>query len=82
MLKLVEDVHKRFPDLLIVACGGIFSGEDAWKAYQKGATLVSLYTALTFRVFGLVKEIHDVLKKKLEGITLVDFIEKRDAGLR
>jgi dihydroorotate dehydrogenase len=82
MLKLVEDVHKRFPDLLIVACGGIFSGEDAWKAYQKGATLVSLYTALTFRGFGLVKEIHDVLKKKLEGRTLVDFIEKRDSGLR
>ncbi|MEW6605165.1 MAG: hypothetical protein AB1351_10835, partial [Thermoproteota archaeon] len=82
MLKLVEDVHRAFPDLAIIACGGIFSGEDAWKAYEKGATLVSLYTALTFYGFGLVRDIHDVLKKKLENETLQDFIEKRDASIR
>lgn len=79
MLKLVEDVHVRFPRLAIVACGGIFSGQDAWRAYEKGATLVSLYTALTFRGFGVVKEIHDDLKKKLAGSSLMDFIEKRDS---
>jgi dihydroorotate dehydrogenase len=79
MLKLVEDVHRAFPDLAIIACGGIFSGEDAWKAYEKGATLVSLYTALTFYGFGVVREIHDILKKKLGKETLQGFIEKRDA---
>jgi dihydroorotate dehydrogenase len=79
MLKLVEDVHRAFADLAIIACGGIFSGEDAWKAYEKGATLVSLYTALTFYGFGVVREIHDVLKKKLGKETLQGFIEKRDA---
>jgi dihydroorotate dehydrogenase len=79
MLQLVEDVHRAFPDLAIVACGGIFSGEDAWKAYEKGATLVSLYTALTFNGFGVVRDIHDVLKKKLGKETLQGFIEKRDA---
>ncbi|HEY7734438.1 MAG TPA: hypothetical protein VIB07_06560 [Nitrososphaera sp.] len=78
MLKLVEDVHKAFPDLPIIACGGIFSGEDAWKAYEKGATLVSLYTALTFYGFGVVREIHEVLKKKLGDQTLQDFLDKRD----
>jgi dihydroorotate dehydrogenase len=82
MLKLVEDVHRAFPDLAIIACGGIFSGEDAWKAYQKGATLVSMYTALTFNGFGLVREIHDTLKKKLGGETLQGYIEKRDARAR
>lgn len=85
MLRLVEDVHRAFPGLSIVACGGIFSGEDAWKAYEKGATLVSLYTALTFYGFGLVRDIHDVLKKKLgneAATTLQDFIEKRDASIR
>jgi len=85
MLRLVEDVHRAFPGLSIVACGGIFSGEDAWKAYEKGATLVSLYTALTFYGFGLVRDIHDVLKKKLgneTATTLQDFIEKRDASIR
>lgn len=79
MLKMVEDVHREFPDLAIIACGGIFSGEDAWKAYEKGATLVSLYTVLTFHGFGVVRDIHDALKKKLGKETLQGYIEKRDA---
>jgi dihydroorotate dehydrogenase len=82
MLKLVEDVHRKFPDLAIVACGGIFTGLDAWKAYEKGATLVSVYTGLTFRGFGLVKEINDVLKKKLGRDSLKEFIDKRDSKVR
>ena len=82
MLKLVEDVHRAFPDMKIIACGGIFSGEDAWKAYEKGATLLSLYTALTFYGFGVVRDIHDVLKRKLGSQTLQDFIEKRDGHMR
>jgi dihydroorotate dehydrogenase len=79
MLKLVEDIHKAFPNLIIIACGGIFSGEDAWKAYEKGATLVELYTALTFHGFGIVRDIHDILKKRLGNETLHNFIEKRDS---
>jgi dihydroorotate dehydrogenase len=82
MLKLVEDVHRAFPDMKIIACGGIFSGEDTWKAYEKGATLLSLYTALTFYGFGVVRDIHDVLKRKLGSQTLQDFIEKRDGRMR
>lgn len=82
MLQLVEDVHRAFPDLAIIACGGIFSGEDAWKAYEKGATAVSLYTALTFNGFGVVREINDVLKKKLGKETLQGFMERRDARMR
>lgn len=82
MLKLVEDVHKAFPDMAIIACGGIFSGEDAWKAYENGATLLSLYTALTFYGFGVIRGIYDVLKRKLGSETLRGFIEKRDDRLR
>jgi dihydroorotate dehydrogenase len=82
MLKMVEDVHKAFPDLAIIACGGIFSGEDAWKAYEKGATLVELYTALTFYGFGIVRDIHAVLKNKLAGETLQGFADRRDARAR
>ncbi|HVX02997.1 MAG TPA: hypothetical protein VHA09_07555 [Nitrososphaera sp.] len=81
MLRMVEDVHRMFPDLAIIACGGIWNGEDAWQAYQKGATLVQLYTALTFQGFGIVREIHDTLKKKLAGEALQGFIEKRDRRL-
>jgi dihydroorotate dehydrogenase len=82
MLKLVEDVHRAFPDITIVACGGIFSGQDAWKVYEKGATLLSLYTALTFYGFGVVRDIHNVLKRKLGSETLQDFMEKRDVRVR
>jgi dihydroorotate dehydrogenase len=82
MLRLVQDVHREFPDLAIVACGGIFSGEDAWKAYENGATLVSLYTVLTFHGFGVVRDIHNVLKRKLGKETLQSFMEKRDARIR
>lgn len=78
MLKMVEDVHKEFPELTIVACGGIWDGQDAWKVYEKGATLVQLYTALTFQGFGIVKEIHDTFRKKLVGRTLQDYVEKRN----
>jgi dihydroorotate dehydrogenase len=82
MLKLVEDVHRLFPDMKIIACGGIFSGEDAWKVYEKGATLLSLYTVLTFYGFGVVKNIHDVLKRKLGNESLQDFMERRDICVR
>ncbi len=82
MLKMVEDVHKAFPDMTIIACGGIFSGEDAWKAYEKGATLLSIYTALTFQGFGVVRDIHEALKRKLGSETLQNFIEKRDRHMR
>jgi dihydroorotate dehydrogenase len=82
MLRLVQDVHRACPDLIIIACGGIFSGEDAWKAYEIGATLISLYTVLTFYGFGVVRDIHDTLKKKLGGETLQGFIEKRDTTIR
>lgn len=81
MLKMVEDVHKAFPGLAIIASGGVWNGEDAWKAYQKGATLVQLYTALTFQGFGLVREIHETLKKRLAGQSLRGFMESRDALL-
>ena len=81
MLKMVEEVHSAFPDLAIIACGGIWDGKDAWKAYQKGATAMQLYTALTFRGFGVVKELHDILQDKLAGDTLQGFIDKRDRKL-
>jgi dihydroorotate dehydrogenase len=82
MLRLVQDARRAFPDLAIIACGGIFSGEDAWKAYESGATLVSLYTVLTFHGFGVVKDIHDTLKRKLGNDTLQAFMEKRNARFR
>ncbi len=77
MLKMVEDVHREFPDLVIIACGGIWDGEDAWQAIQKGATLVQIYTALTFRGFGVVRKMHDSLRGKLGNDTLQVYLKRR-----
>lgn len=77
MLRMVQDVHREFPDLVVIACGGIWNGQDAWQAIQKGATLVQLYTALSFRGFGVVKDIHDTLKENLVDETLQSFLERR-----
>ena len=50
MLELVSDVHSEAGGRLdINACGGIFSGEDAWKALKAGATTVQIYTSLAYR---------------------------------
>lgn len=75
MIRLVKDIHKKYPDLPIIACGGIFDSADAWQAIENGATLVELYTALTFHGFGIVREIQEGLRKKLGSQSLQDFID-------
>lgn len=77
MLRLVRDVHEKFPELPIIACGGIFDAQDAWKAIEAGASCVELYTALTFNGFGAVREIQDGIKRKLAGKTLQEFLDIR-----
>ncbi len=77
-LKLIEDIHAGMPDLTIVGCGGIFSGEDAWKALQAGASSVEIYSAVTFRGFQVVRDIHETIRRRLRGETLMGYLEKRD----
>ena len=50
MVRMVGDIRYEVgPDMAINACGGIFTGEDAWEALQAGATTVQMYTALVYR---------------------------------
>ncbi len=50
MVRMVEDIRSEVgPDIAINACGGIFSGEDAWEAIRAGATTVQMYTSLVYR---------------------------------
>jgi dihydroorotate dehydrogenase len=49
-------------DTPIIACGGIFSGEDAQRAMEAGASLVQLYSALVYRGPGIVREIVEALR--------------------
>lgn len=50
MVRMVRDIRREIgPNVAINACGGIFSGEDAWEALRAGATTVQMYTALIYR---------------------------------
>ena len=62
-LRMVAEVRSEIGDALAInACGGIFSGEDAWRALQAGATTVQLLTGLIYRGPGIVRRVnHELL---------------------
>jgi dihydroorotate dehydrogenase len=47
--------------MILIGCGGIASGADAYARIRAGATLVQLYTALVFDGPGLVRRIKSEL---------------------
>jgi len=50
MLQLVSKIRTQVGDSIAInACGGIFTGEDAWRALRVGATTVQLLTGLVYR---------------------------------
>ena len=47
--------------MAINACGGIFTGEDAWEVIKAGATTVQILTSFIYRGPGVVKRINEEL---------------------
>ena len=45
--------------------GGIFNAADAWEKITAGASLVQLYTGLVYEGPGVVKQIVNGLRKRL-----------------
>jgi len=64
---LIKFVHKN-SDKLIIGCGGIFSGEDAYEKLKNGAVLVQLVTGLIFEgpsvISKINRELVDIIQKK------------------
>jgi dihydroorotate dehydrogenase len=56
-------VEGAFP---LIGVGGIDSADAAWRKIRAGAALVQLYSALTFKGFGLVRTIKDGLSERLK----------------
>lgn len=52
--------------LTIIGVGGIFDANDAWDKIVAGASLLQLYTGLVYRGPGVVKEIIDGLRGRLQ----------------
>ena len=68
MLRMVADISSEVGDRIAInACGGIFTGEDAWRALQSGATTVQLLTGLIYRGPGIVRQMNRELVAIMEG---------------
>ena len=65
-LKLLYEVIGPRSRYKLMAAGGVYSADDAYRKIRLGASLVQLYTALIYRGPGLVKEILKGLVALLE----------------
>ena len=65
---LVTAVYKKYKDrFIIIGCGGVFSGADAYEKIKRGATLVQMITGMIYEgpsVIGDInRELAELLKK-------------------
>ena len=75
MLRIVRELrHEAGRRLALNACGGIATGEDAWKALEAGADTVQLYTAMVYRGPGVVHHIAQDLALRLRDRSADTFL--------
>lgn len=65
---LISEVYKKYKDrFIIIGCGGIFTGADAYEKIKRGATLVQMITGMIYegpQQIGVInKELAELLKK-------------------
>ena len=84
MLRNVADIRAESDNRLAInACGGIFSAEDAWKAFEAGASTIQLLTGLIYEGPWIAKSINNGLLRLLDerGLdSLQALLEARDSG--
>ena len=67
MLRMVREIRHHAGDGLIInACGGISSGEDALGALRAGASTVHLFTGFVYRGPGLMRQINRHILRYME----------------
>ncbi len=65
--ELIELAYKKYKNkLIIIGCGGIFSGQDAYIKIKLGASLVQLITGMIYQGPQLVSQINLELEEFLE----------------
>jgi len=67
--ELIKLAYKHYRDrFIIIGCGGVFSGRDAWEKITLGASLVQLITGLVYEGPQLVNQINfellDIMERK------------------
>lgn len=65
--ELIKLAYKKYQNkLIIIGCGGIFSGKDAYKKIKLGASLVQLITGMIFQGPQLISQINLELEELME----------------
>lgn len=65
--ELIKLTYKKFGDkLIIVGCGGVFNGQDAYKKIKLGASLIQLITGLIYQGPQVISQINLELEELLE----------------
>lgn len=71
-LRMVTDLKSVVGDAMAInACGGIFSGRDAFQVLQAGATTVQLLTGLVYRGPGIARSINEQLLEAMDDERVV-----------
>lgn len=66
--ELIRLAYKKYgKKLIVVGCGGVFSGQDAYKKIKLGATLIQLITGMIFQGPQVIAQIN---------LELIDLLEK------
>jgi len=65
--ELIKLTYKKYKNsLLIIGCGGVFSGQDAYKKIRLGANLIQLITGMIFQGPQLISQINMELEELLK----------------
>lgn len=65
--ELIKLTYKKYKNkLIIIGCGGVFSGQDAYKKIKLGASLIQLITGMIYRGPQLISQINLELEELLE----------------
>jgi len=66
--RILRDVRKIAGNrLVLIGCGGVFSGSDAYEKILAGASLVQIYSALIYNGFGVINTINKDLALLLKA---------------
>ncbi len=65
--ELIKLTYKKYKNkLIIIGCGGVFSGQDAYEKIKLGASLIQLITGMIFQGPQLISQINLELEELLE----------------
>ncbi|GIT27181.1 MAG: hypothetical protein CM1200mP41_32250 [Gammaproteobacteria bacterium] len=65
LTELVGTLHHHLQgEIPIIAAGGIFSGDDAWRKLAAGASLIQIYTGFIYRGPQLIRDIVKTIRRQ------------------